>query len=49
MLSTKRVSVRLSEQMITELRIKSEKKGIPMSNLIRLALNLYLYGEDVKE
>jgi len=49
MLSTKRLSIRIPEQMYIELQIRSDRTGNPMTSIIRQALNEYIYGKDVKE
>jgi len=48
MLSTKRLSLRLPEQVFQELEIRSQKTGNPVSSIIRSAINEYLYGSGVK-
>jgi metal-responsive CopG/Arc/MetJ family transcriptional regulator len=49
MLSTKRLSLRIPEQVFQELEQRSQKTGNPVSSIIRQALNEYLYGKDVRE
>jgi predicted DNA-binding protein len=49
MLSTKRLSLRIPEQVFQELEIRSQKTGNPVSSIIRSAINEYIYRKDVKE
>ena len=49
MLGTKRLSIRIPEQMYNELQLRSDKTGNPMTSIVRQALNEYVYGKDVKE
>jgi len=45
MLGTKRLSIRLPDQVYQELEIQSQRTGNPKTSLIRNAIMEYLYGK----